>query len=240
MVIRTETPRRAAAWLLLTTCAACSAEQDRAERPTTDPPKAASSTQGQHTAPTSSAATATERTARAIQRKCVTDSDCSPEFCDHDVCAEVGIPIPYGMRIAYGRECMLPPPPSPPPPPDPTRNPKADAWNDMCFGYPCIQGRCRSCRSDADCAYAMNGGTICRPEEDWPGKLCGHEAHPAPRGSITPASPPPPLIEPVPSNLPNGAAPPPPIPWYRQIFPGAQTPAPPPEFWSPPGASSKP
>ncbi len=62
MVVRTEIARRAAGWLLLT-CAACSAEQDRAESPTTDPPKAAIRIQGQQTAPTPSAATA-EKTAR--------------------------------------------------------------------------------------------------------------------------------------------------------------------------------
>jgi hypothetical protein len=208
----TEKILRDARWLLLA-CAACSADQGSAESPTTKPrptqsgsevrpapttPLAPPAPPAAPEPPALLAPTATEPapTESANKRTCVTDGDCFPDFCDRGVCGELM------ARGNYGRECEPPPPPQPkkpepPLPPGVVRAPKADFGVDICSGYLCIDQRCRSCQSDAECDPGLS---TCRHVDGWPGKRCGNYSltRPAP----TNVQPPPPVFPQAPVRRP--------------------------------------
>lgn len=98
---------------------------------------------------------------------CARDADCRSGFCDLGRCAELIGPLHYGF------ECSPEPPGAPP---------------GRCGPYLCLDGRCRSCQSDAQCQDSR-GAPTCAVFEERPGKQCGRiveGARPA-----TPAKPPP-------------------------------------------------
>jgi hypothetical protein len=129
---------------------------------------------------------------------CVQDSDCRSGFCDRGRCGDV-----Y-WRGNYGRECV--PGPSPP-----TDKDEISAYDykvhvtpfgrNLCTGFLCLEGRCRSCESDAECQWKGSGGPQCLHYSDWPGKRCGTPGEAAPRNVIDPRyfpgpTPPPPSAPP--------------------------------------------
>jgi hypothetical protein len=99
---------------------------------------------------------------------CAQDAYCQSGFCDLGVCTELFGPLHYGF------ECTPDPPHAPP---------------GRCGAYLCVNGRCRSCESDAQCRSLMGAPTCAFFEEDRPGKLCGKIA--AGLSPATPAEPPP-------------------------------------------------
>jgi hypothetical protein len=42
----------------------------------------------------------------------------------------------------------------------------------LCTGYLCLDGRCRSCQSDAECQWEGSAGPYCVHYFDWSGKRC--------------------------------------------------------------------
>jgi hypothetical protein len=64
------------------------------------------------------------------QRRCTKDDQCGDGFCDRDRCAPL-----FSCRALYSRACER---------------------NDHCAGYLCIDGRCRSCTSDEECAHTAS------------------------------------------------------------------------------------
>ena len=124
----------------------------------------------------------TEHASSAEERPCDTDGDCWPDFCDRGICAAPG-------KGNYGRECKPTPPPGPDPPLPPGFVPGLPSAVSMCGAYHCLDGRCRSCQSNADCESARS---TCAHVNGFPGKRCGdHSKRPFPK-----ATPPPP--EPIP------------------------------------------
>lgn len=104
---------------------------------------------------------------------CSLDTDCRSIFCDRGICGD-----PYG-KGNFGRECV--PGPSPPTEmPDP-RDPHYPGMEihmtpygqNVCTGYLCMDGRCRSCTSDAECQREGSGGPRCLEYPNWWGKRCG-------------------------------------------------------------------
>jgi hypothetical protein len=92
---------------------------------------------------------------------CNADAQCQSGLCDRDVCTDIG-----GLRNGnFGATCEHVPPFE-------QRKPKYDRRRDQqCVGYLCLDGRCRSCVSDADCMY-WNGGGTCEHTIGLPGKSC--------------------------------------------------------------------
>jgi len=122
---------------------------------------------------------------------CAHDGDCASQFCDRGVCAEPG------TKGNYGEPCEPPAPIvlTPPPRPDMPSTWYRSRWSEnKCGGYLCVDKRCRSCQSDAECNHQSTGMT-CSSRGDWPGKGCGDYSHAEP---TEPAAPPPP----PPSELP--------------------------------------
>jgi hypothetical protein len=217
----------AASWLLVVVCAACSVNREGApNRPVQAPrigsaagsPSATPASPALHDPP-SRAETATNHTESPEKRACVWDDECTaPDFCDRGVCATPG-------KALYGRDECEPDPPPPPkrPPPPPGMRWGAPSDASDCGSYRCIDGRCRSCKTDAECGE----GLACKSWTDMPGKSCGR---PGPELSHVPSSSPqtpppmPPILgagvdetpdpsgrqKPVPSDFPG--PPPPPKP----------------------------
>jgi hypothetical protein len=123
-------------------------------------------------------------------KACLRDCDCMSAFCDRGACADSADLGAWN----YGQGQCQPGPPHAP----------ADniltwpAW-DMCGGYICVEGRCRSCQSDAEC---QEGSTEyrCLPLYGLPGKRCGRPSE-AKRSPTSDRMRPPPL---------SRSAPPPP------------------------------
>jgi hypothetical protein len=90
-------------------------------------------------------------------KACSADAQCQMGLCDRGVCARI-----VAWRN-YGATCI------PVPPDTPATETPEDA---ECFGYICMDGRCRSCRSDAECKGSKDRLT-CTQFNDWPGKQCG-------------------------------------------------------------------
>jgi hypothetical protein len=144
-------------------------------------------------------------------KECFLDSDCRSGFCDRGRCGDV---YSWGN---YGRECV--PGPSPPPEkPDP-RSPDyprvefhlTPFGRNLCTGYLCLNGRCQSCKEDAECQWEGSAGPKCLEYFEWfgkwPGKRCGTPVEPrTPTIGHSPAPVPPP---PAPPPAPTGSAPPP-------------------------------
>lgn len=111
---------------------------------------------------------------------CVRDDDCRSGYCDRGICVEL-----YGPDN-YGREC---------PPVLPL---SAPGWQEnTCGGYLCLDGRCRSCQSDAECQHWLNAPK-CAPVDRMPGKVCGRHDEPPPPPNQFPAPAPPPPCPPPP------------------------------------------
>jgi hypothetical protein len=72
--------------------------------------------------------------------------------------------------------------------PLPSSADRTGAIEDPCRGYICVDGRCQSCQSDAEC-QERKGLPTCTQFGDWPGKQCG-EVVPGDAGPD--ANPPPP------------------------------------------------
>ena len=181
--------------LLLLFSVACGAERGSAETPTPTvtidearraPPSP--TPVSSPTVPDSSPApeeASTEPAESAEKRACDTDGDCFPDFCDRGVCAEVG-------KGKYGWECTLPLPPQPkrpepPLPPNVKRAPKAGFPESACGAYLCVDKRCRSCQSNAECGSAPS---TCESDDGFPGKRCGiHSKEPFPKATPPPSEP---------------------------------------------------
>src|SRR2546428_5672493 len=85
---------------------------------------------------------------------CARDDDCDSDFCDRGSCVDW-----IDSKTVYRQPCGNAPTPPPviipPGNPRPPEYPMPDmsginAWD--CGGYLCIDDRCRSCASNADCA----------------------------------------------------------------------------------------
>jgi hypothetical protein len=94
------------------------------------------------------------------ERGCKTDQDCPSGFCDRGVCQ-----APSGI---YGRPCQAAP-----------RGPDGlrDSMLSVCSAYLCVDGRCRSCSSDAECRSEL-GSPKCYKLEGEPGMRCGDPPNP--------------------------------------------------------------
>lgn len=113
-------------------------------------------------------------------KACSTDAECLPGFCDRDICAMLG-------RGNYGRaNCTPEPPVAPTPPLPPGMLPGPPSASQYCGAYHCIEGRCRSCRTDDECTK----GSICKPVEGFPGLRCGKVWPPEPKVPKSPPTPP--------------------------------------------------
>jgi hypothetical protein len=108
---------------------------------------------------------------------CAADADCSTGFCDRGTCA-----MPSHSEMSnYGRDCepLLPEPkptkPLPPIRPEDIRMPTGPV--NVCGGFRCIDHRCRSCLSDAECRTwnptYTEGPLTCKRVEGRGGKTCG-------------------------------------------------------------------
>jgi hypothetical protein len=97
---------------------------------------------------------------------CSTDTQCQMGHCDRGVCGRI-----ISWR-SYGVPCV------PAAPGTPIREISDEAY---CVGYLCMDGRCRSCRSDSECVRwqpapgvpPSNEPLTCTKFNDWPGKQCG-------------------------------------------------------------------
>jgi hypothetical protein len=132
-----------------------------------------------------------------VSMACVQDSDCRSGLCDRGTCGD-----PYS-KGNYGRECV--PGPSPPPHKDDLEPVYlyvhiSPFGRNLCTGFLCMDGRCRSCQSDAECQWEGSAGPQCLHYNEWPGKRCGSVADAPPRYPATPFLAPPPLL--FPSSVP--------------------------------------
>jgi hypothetical protein len=74
---------------------------------------------------------------------CEKDTDCQLEFCDRGACVELV------NDSNLGAACTSAPP---------ARTPQAGQPDPVCGGLLCVEGRCRSCRTDTDCASYFGAG----------------------------------------------------------------------------------
>jgi len=116
-------------------------------------------------------ATASKATEEVSGEPCTYDADCASWFCDRGFCAEAD-----ETKGHYGWACE-----SEPSVPVRQVNP--------CGGYLCIDQRCRSCQSDAECRKYQKGPTCAKPG-DWPGKGCGDYSHAVSERAAPPPPPP--------------------------------------------------
>jgi hypothetical protein len=93
---------------------------------------------------------------------CARDCDCISSFCDHGICADS--PIPGAGN--YGRgPCKPGTPPGLAPG-------MSTILPEFCGGYVCVDQRCRSCQSDAEC-QERSSECRCLSVHGLPGKQCG-------------------------------------------------------------------
>jgi len=88
---------------------------------------------------------------------CRTDSECASGFCDRAQCS-----APDEAQ-AYGTACE---------PPVRDNQGRVDGKLYTCGAYVCIDGRCRSCASDAQCQAEL-GSPACLARPNRPGVRCG-------------------------------------------------------------------
>jgi glutaminyl-peptide cyclotransferase len=90
---------------------------------------------------------------RVNQGECSEDGDCPDGFCDSSgVCSAVDVAIGYGKVCPFAAGA---------------------ASASACGGYFCMDGRCRSCRSDRECQVATGLDHLqCRRFFGWPGNRC--------------------------------------------------------------------
>lgn len=94
---------------------------------------------------------------------CTRDADCLSSFCDRGICADA---LDIGAWNYGGSPCK------PGPPHAPEDNVVTSAGFDVCAGYVCVDQRCRSCTSDAEC-QAGSSVYKCMAYFELPGKRCG-------------------------------------------------------------------
>ncbi|MFS8065723.1 MAG: hypothetical protein ACMG6S_05045 [Byssovorax sp.] len=82
-------------------------------------------------------------------------------FCDRKLCAGIG---QLGNKN-YGEACV-PSPPQPPP-----KDLRVAPLGEECEGYLCVDGRCRSCQSDAECQKGSSD-LVCLEFDNWNGRVC--------------------------------------------------------------------
>jgi hypothetical protein len=97
----------------------------------------------------------TEHGRAGLGDRCLEDTECQSNFCDRHRCA-----TPEGV---YGRACI----PAPRTPEGPR-----DGKLHTCGAYLCVQQRCQSCESDAECQSEL-GAPRCYLAPDSPGARCG-------------------------------------------------------------------
>lgn len=101
---------------------------------------------------------------QAHMGQCAMDADCASSFCDRDTCTEPGQPD------TYGRSCG--------PVPLNVDTGEPDWSLDVCGGYQCIEGRCRSCFDDQECVAKASGLATsivtCGLVPGWRGRSCGN------------------------------------------------------------------
>jgi hypothetical protein len=110
-----------------------------------------------------------EEERRTFDSPCSRDSDCRSGFCDRGIC------IDLYSKGNYGRECDpgLPPLPDEPDFTPPSNFTKVTPFENRCMGYLCVDRRCSSCESDAECQDKPNYSK-CLVYAEWPGKRCGN------------------------------------------------------------------
>jgi hypothetical protein len=115
---------------------------------------------------------------------CARDIDCRSGFCDRDVCKDAF------ERSVVGEECVQEPP---------AANGEVKWPHRDCNRLLCLDGRCRSCISDAECQSYFGGGK-CTPMNTSHPKLtyCAYEQGPIQEFVPYPAGgpPPPPFPDP--------------------------------------------
>jgi hypothetical protein len=93
---------------------------------------------------------------------CTKDAQCQSLFCDRGSCAGIGV-----LAVKnYGEDCVPGPPKAPP---EDLR--VAPPGGGMCEGYVCVDRRCRSCQSDAECQEGSRD-LQCLHFPFWPGAIC--------------------------------------------------------------------
>jgi hypothetical protein len=88
-----------------------------------------------------------------VGEACGHDVDCQSGFCDRGQCKDVD--------MYHGNRCA-------PPAPDAGAVEKLPEF--LCHGYLCLEGRCRSCQSDAECQsyYGVGKCTVVPDAPGWP------------------------------------------------------------------------
>jgi hypothetical protein len=99
----------------------------------------------------------------AAGEACLRDCDCLSAFCDRGTCADSADLGAWN----YGKG-----PCEPAPPHTPIDNILTSLMGDICAGYVCIERRCRSCQSDAECEDGSDEYK-CLSLYGLPGKRCG-------------------------------------------------------------------
>jgi hypothetical protein len=92
------------------------------------------------------------------ERDCTDDTECGDGFCDRGRCAAI-----WTCRERYGQHCV-----------DGKTAPSRGSASNGCYGL-CLDGRCRSCTSDAECAKASGyADAMCGPGRERSGaRRCG-------------------------------------------------------------------
>jgi hypothetical protein len=105
----------------------------------------------------------------AAGQACLRDCDCLSAFCDRGICADSADLGAWN----YGKGRCQPGPPH-----APIDNVLTYPVWDFCAGYVCVEGRCRSCQSDAECQEG-SPEYKCLPLYGLPGKRCGRPSEAA-------------------------------------------------------------
>lgn len=101
-------------------------------------------------------------TRRLYGAACEQDAQCQNLFCDRGTCAYFA----YRGTHNYSETCVPGPPTAPP------DDLKVAPSGGLCEGYLCLDGRCRSCTSDAECQSGGARDLRCLPFADWLGNVC--------------------------------------------------------------------
>lgn len=94
----------------------------------------------------------------ASRAECQSDEECPGGFCDRE--GECGT---LEDRTSRGRTCKRAPE---------LPSGMVDGKLNVCGAYLCIDGRCRSCRTDRECELEY-GAPRCAASEDGSGRSCG-------------------------------------------------------------------
>lgn len=100
-------------------------------------------------------------TQRPAYTECTEDAQCASSFCDRGKCANADFLAEHN----YGEVCVSGPPQAP------SEDLRVAPPGGRCEGYLCVDQRCRSCQSDAECNEGP-GDLKCIYLSNWPGKVC--------------------------------------------------------------------